>query len=72
MESTNGRKTNLIILAVVLALAIAAFVWWSGAKKVTSPSAELSPAELQGAATSVDTGNLDKEFESINKDLNAL
>ena len=72
MEPKNGKKTKLIVLALIVIAAVVAFVWWQKQQAAPDTTAGESLSAMQGAATSVDTGNLDQEFESINKDLNAL
>lgn len=72
MESTNGGKTKLIILAVLVIVAIAAFIWSRSGQVAAPTTADESLSAIQNSAASVDTGNLDQEFQAINKDVNAL
>ncbi len=72
MEPKNGRKTKLIVLALIVVAAVAAYMWWQGQQSVPASTTSESLSGMQSAATSVDTGNLDQEFDSINKDLNTL
>lgn len=72
MEPKNGRKTKLIVLTLIVVAAVAAYMWWQGQQPAPAGTVGESLSGMQSAATSVDTGNLDQEFESINKDLNAL
>ena len=74
MEPNNGGNTKLIILAVLVIVAIAAFIW-SRSSQVAAPTASTADESLsaiQNSAASVDTGNLDQEFQAINKDVNTL
>ena len=32
METNNGKKTNLIIIAVLIALVIGVFMWWKNSQ----------------------------------------
>ncbi len=72
MEPKNGKKTKMIVLALVVIAAIAAYMWWQGQQPAPASTTGESLSEMQSTATSVDTGNLDQEFENINKDLNSL
>ncbi len=77
MEPKNGRKTKLIILALIIIAGVALYFWWqSGAMPNLSPATGVDTtstiSDIQQSATSIDTGNLDQEFQSVNKDLNAL
>jgi len=74
MEPNNSGKTKLIILAVLVIVAVAAFIWSRSGQVATPPAstADESLSAIQDSAASVDTGNLDQEFQAINKDVNAL
>ena len=85
---TNSKKNTLIIVAILIVLVIAALAWWQqqGPKETiptssvggsTSTLPAVSPAGDQPQAINdslqnIDTGNLEKEFQAIDKDMNAL
>ncbi len=76
MEQTNGNNTKIIVIAVIVVIAVAALMWWNGMQP-TIPTASTTPtgeslSAIQNSAASVDTGNLDQEFQNINKDVNSL
>ncbi|MCX6788312.1 MAG: hypothetical protein NTZ36_00315 [Candidatus Jorgensenbacteria bacterium] len=82
MEQTNGKKTMMIVIALIIVIAIAAFVWMRGPQAEVPPAqnaptapvtgAVITPTDLESMATSVNTGDLNMEFDAINKDLNSL
>lgn len=77
----NGKKPPYLWIAVAVIIAAGAFVMWY---YMTSdldyvPSSELKvqqiPSEeaaLEAEVNTIDTGDLDKEFQSIDGDLNTL
>lgn len=72
MEPQNGKKTKLIVFTLIVIAAIAAYMLWQGQQPTPASTTGESLSGMQSAATSVDTGNLDQEFDNINKDLNVL
>lgn len=81
MEPTNGKKTNLIVLALIILVVIAIVIWLQGSQTTPVPTTSITPTAttqdqtisgMQSAAASVDTGNLDQEFAPINSDVNSL
>ncbi len=75
MEPNNGGKTKIIILAILVILAIAVFVWMRVGAQPAAPSASTADESLsaiQNSATIIDTVNLDEEFQAINGDVNTL
>jgi hypothetical protein len=82
MESTNGGKTKLIVIAIIIIVAVALFMWSNGMQPAVAPAPVTSevPAavtsnsltQMQNDAATVDAGNLDTEFQTIDKDVNSL
>lgn len=72
MEPTNGRKSKLIILAIIVILAVAVIMWLRGSQPAAPTTTGQSVSDMQNAAASVDTGNLDQEFTTINSDVKSL
>ncbi len=73
------NKNILIILAVVLVAVIGIVVWlFQGQTRPVSESGVESAgtadetAAIQGEIESIDLGDLEKEFQSIDADLNSL
>lgn len=73
MEPTNGKKSKLIILAIIIIIAVAVILWMRGGSQPAAPATTgQSVSDMQNAAASVDTGNLDQAFTTINSDVNSL
>ena len=60
-------KKSLIFILLAIALIVAGWFVWSSPRQVSAPGdADISEVD------SVDLGNLDTEFQSIDSDLNQL
>ena len=66
---------NTIIAIIVLGILALAGVWWFQSSKGPSPASE-QPSDTTGAilqdADALDLGDLDKEFQDIDRDLQTL
>jgi hypothetical protein len=73
------NKNDILLIVFIIVLLVLVAVLWSTGKfpsgSKQSPSVVPhgdTTAEIQGALDKTDTGNLDAEFQSIDKDLNSL
>jgi len=80
MEPQNSKNKVWTILAVVIVLAVLGFWFWKGSKPATAPVEEVgslvSPedtvATIDQELQATDLGDLDKEFQGVEADLNSL
>lgn len=82
METNNGKKTNLIIIAILIVLVIGVFMWWknsqapSGTETQPATSTGVLPTDntqaIQNSLQNINVGSVDQELQSTNSDINSL
>ena len=65
-----------LLIAIIVIILAAAGIWWWRSQAPATPSGEAAgnddTATISQELETVDLGDLDKEFQSIDADLNAL
>ena len=80
MEPQNSKNKVWTVLAVVVVLAVLGFWFWKGSEPVTAPVEEVgSLVSPEDTVATIDQelqatylGDLDKEFQDVEVDLNSL
>jgi len=76
IETKKGAISTLILVLIVLVILVGVWYWWSRKTvppQPTPPSTkEDSTLTINQELEGIDIGNLDKEFQEIDQDLNSL
>ncbi len=75
--SSGDNKKTVLITVIAGALVLGALVWWMrGASTLqqvqTSPTPDAEAAAISQDLNNIDVGDLNAEFEAIDKDLQGL